>query len=47
VALFEPLCECGKRVSLSLAELAEDGVPVAVPPSTGEVFSITVRGGSS
>jgi glycosidase len=47
VALFEPLCECGKRVSLSLSDLAEHGVPTAVPPSTGEVFSITVRGGSS
>ncbi|MBI5537627.1 MAG: alpha-amylase [Deltaproteobacteria bacterium] len=46
-ALFEPLCECGKRVSLSLSDLAEDGLPVAVPASTGEVFSITVRGGSS
>jgi hypothetical protein len=44
-ALFEPLCECGKRVSLSLSDLADHGVPVAVPPSTGEVFSISVRGG--
>jgi len=46
-AVFEPLCECGKRVSLSLVDLADEGVPMAVPASTGEVFSISVRGGAS
>lgn len=45
-ALFTPLLECGSRIELELSELAESGVPVAVPASAGEVFSITVRGGS-
>ncbi len=46
-AVFDPLGSFGSRVEVSLSELAEHGVPVAVPSSTGEVFSITVRGGSA
>lgn len=46
-ALFTPLLEYGSRTQVPLSELAESGVPVAVPASAGEVFSITVRGGSA